>query len=44
MTPPSSNMPEPIPSNQGEVLLYNTPGGKVRVEVFYPRGSPKSGQ
>ncbi len=35
MTPPDPNTPEPIPPNQGEVLLYNTPGGEVRVEVFY---------
>ncbi|MBK9166736.1 MAG: hypothetical protein IPM24_04650 [Bryobacterales bacterium] len=29
---PGPNMPAPV---QGEVLLYNPPGGKVRVEVFH---------
>ncbi|MFN7921343.1 MAG: virulence RhuM family protein [Bryobacteraceae bacterium] len=28
-------MPHQIPPNQGEILLYNTPAGTVRVEVFF---------
>ena len=28
-------MPEQTPPNEGEILLYSTPGGHVRVEVFF---------
>jgi hypothetical protein len=35
MTPPDESLPAPTPPNEGEVLLYRTPGGDMRVEVFY---------
>jgi len=35
MTPPGENLPAPAPPNEGEVLLYRSPGGEVRVEVFF---------
>ena len=28
-------MPDQTPPNEGEILLYSTPDGAVRVEVFF---------